>query len=66
MGLSRSLGFAGNARQIQLRAEVFNVLNTVTPGDPQTTMSSADFGRVTSLAGGTAPRIIQLAIKYQF
>jgi hypothetical protein len=43
------------------------VLNTVTPGNPQTTMSStSDFGRVTSLAAGTAPRVLQLAVKYQF
>jgi hypothetical protein len=66
MGLSRSIGFSGNSRQIQLRFEAFNVLNTVTPGNPQTTMSSSDFGRVSSLAAGTAPRIIQLAMKYQF
>jgi hypothetical protein len=65
MGLSRSIGLAGS-RQVQLRVEVFNVLNTVTPGNPQTTMSSSDFGRVTSLAAGTAPRVIQLAVKYEF
>jgi outer membrane receptor protein involved in Fe transport len=66
MGLSRAIGFAGGSRQVQLRAEIFNLLNTVTPGNPQTTMSSTDFGRVTSLAAGTAPRIVQLAVKYQF
>jgi len=66
MGLSRSIGLTGSGRQIQLRLEAFNVLNTVTPGNPQTTMSSSDFGRVTSLAAGTAPRIMQLAVKYQF
>ena len=66
MGLSRSMRFADSGRQIQLRLEAFNVLNTVTPGNPQTTMSSSDFGRVTSLAAGTAPRIMQLAVKYEF
>jgi hypothetical protein len=65
MALSRSFRFGGN-RQVQLRAEGFNVLNTVTPGNPQTTLGSSDFGRVTSLAGGTAPRVIQLGAKYQF
>jgi len=58
--------FPGNSRQIQLRLEAFNVLNTVTPGNPQTTMSSSDFGRVNSLAAGTAPRVMQLAVKYTF
>jgi hypothetical protein len=65
MALSRSFRFGGE-RQIQLRAEGFNVLNTVTPGNPQTTLGTADFGRVTALAGGTAPRVLQLGIKYQF
>jgi hypothetical protein len=65
LGLSRSIGFAGS-RQVQLRLEVFNLFNTVTPGNPQTTMSSTDFGKVTSLAAGTAPRVVQLGIKYQF
>jgi hypothetical protein len=66
IAVSRSLKFGGGNRQIQLRAEVFNLLNTVTPGNPQTTLGSTDFGKVTSLAGGTAPRVIQLGAKYQF
>ncbi len=64
MGLSRSIAFG--PRQIQLRWEVFNVLNTVNPANPVSSLSSSDFGKVTSLAGGTAPRIMQLAVKYQF
>jgi hypothetical protein len=65
MAVSRSFRFGGD-RQIQLRAEVFNVLNTVTPGNPSIILGSSDFGKVTSLAGGTAPRVIQLGAKYQF
>jgi hypothetical protein len=63
--LSRSIRLGGD-RQIQLRLEAFNLLNTVTPGNPQTTLGSADFGRVNALAGGTAPRIMQLGVKYAF
>jgi hypothetical protein len=63
--LSRSFRF-GADRQIQLRAEAFNLLNTVPPGNPQIILGSSDFGRVTSLAGGTAPRVIQLGAKYAF
>jgi hypothetical protein len=66
IALSRSFKFGGGDRQIQLRAEAFNLLNTVTPGNPQTTLGSTDFGRVTALAGGTAPRVMQLGAKYQF
>jgi hypothetical protein len=65
MGLSRVIS-AGAERQVQLRWEVFNVLNTVNPENPVSTMSSPDFGKITALAGGTAPRIMQLAVKYQF
>jgi len=65
LGVSRGIGLAGS-RQVQLRLEMFNLFNTVTPGNPQTTMSSTDFGKVTSLAAGTAPRVMQLGIKYQF
>jgi hypothetical protein len=64
-GLSRSFGLGGG-RQVQLRLEVFNLFNTVTPNNPQTTLSSTDFGKVTSLAAGTAPRVVQLGVKYQF
>jgi hypothetical protein len=64
MGLARS--FRLGAQQVQLRMETFNLLNTVNPDNPVSTMSSPDFGRITGLAGGTAPRIIQLAVKYLF
>ena len=66
VALSRVFKFGGGDRQIQLRVESFNLFNTVTPGNPQTTLGSTDFGRVTALAGGTAPRVIQLGAKYQF
>jgi outer membrane receptor protein involved in Fe transport len=65
MAVSRTFRLGGD-RQIQLRAEMFNVLNTVTPGNPSIILGSSDFGKVTSLAGGTAPRVIQLGAKYQF
>jgi hypothetical protein len=65
MGVSRSFR-TGADRQVQLRWEVFNVLNTVNLENPVATLSSPDFGKITGLAGGTAPRIMQLAVKYQF
>ena len=65
MGLSRSFRTGANS-QVQLRWEVFNVLNTVNPDNPVSTLSSFDFGQITALAGGTAPRIMQLAVKYPF
>jgi hypothetical protein len=46
--------------RLQLRGEFFNVLNQVTLGAPNTSASSATFGRITSASSG---REIQLAMK---
>jgi hypothetical protein len=64
MALSRS--FAFGSRQAQFRWEVFNVFNSVSPSNPIATLSSSDFGRITSLAAGTAPRIMQFGLKFLF
>jgi hypothetical protein len=64
MGVSRAIPLGGH--QMQLRWEVFNLFNTVNLDNPVSVLNSLDFGRITALAGGTAPRIMQLALKYQF
>jgi hypothetical protein len=38
----------------------------MTPDNPVSALNSSDFGRVMSLAAGTAPRIMQLAVNYVF
>ena len=63
MGLVRSFG-VGSQRQVQFRAEVFNLLNRVQLDRPVTLLTSPDFGRFTSTAADA--RIIQLALKYVF
>ena len=50
---------------MQFRWEVFNVFNRMTPNNPVSAMNNSDFGKVTSLAAGTAPRIMQFAVKYR-
>jgi hypothetical protein len=62
MGLTRSFRIGGE-RQIQFRAEAFNVLNRVNLGNPVSALNSPNFGLI-SLASD--PRIIQLALKYTF
>jgi hypothetical protein len=62
MGVSRLFRFGGR-QQIQFRGEIFNVLNRVHYDDPVSTLNSGNFGQIVS-AG--EPRIIQLALKYQF
>ena len=54
----------GAARSVQLRIEVFNLLNTFNLGLPETVLDTATFGRITTMAGN--PRLMQFGIKYGF
>ncbi len=51
------------ASRVQFRAEAFNLLNHANLGNPNGTVSSANFGRITT-AGNS--RIVQLALKFLF
>ncbi|HRH41725.1 MAG TPA: hypothetical protein PKY82_08790, partial [Pyrinomonadaceae bacterium] len=48
----------------ELRAEFFNVLNSVNYANPNNNISGANFGRIERSA--TGPRVIQLAFKFKF
>ena len=62
MGITRSFRVAGE-RQIQLRAEIFNLLNTTQLNNPVSSLNNSNFGLITS---ANDPRIVQLALKYVF
>lgn len=66
LALSRRIGLRGPGRStaIQVRIEVFNLLNSVNFNFPVSVLSSGAFGRYVSNA--TAPRIIQLGARLQF
>ena len=49
--------------RIVLRAEAFNVTNSVRFGNPNTDINSATFGRITS---AFAPRIMQFGARFEF
>ena len=49
----------------QLRVEMFNAFNGVQWGNPNTTITSAQFGQVTETQQND-PRFIQLAFRYSF
>jgi hypothetical protein len=50
----------GSAVRLQLRGEFFNAFNRVNFGNPNTTLSSSTFGRITGAGPG---RVVQLAAK---
>jgi hypothetical protein len=63
MALSRT--FKTIERQsIQLRAEAFNLPNTLNPANPTTARNSGIFGRIQASQGDY--RVVQLALKYVF
>jgi hypothetical protein len=52
-------------QRLEVRAEAFNVTNSLRRGNPGTTSSNANtFGVINSSTGG--PRILQFALKYVF
>ena len=62
LALSRLISFG--TRNIELRAEAFNLLNHFNWGNPGTNLNANTFGRIQSIAG--TPRIMQFGLKYGF
>ncbi len=53
----------GSRRTFELRAEVFNLMNTVNLGAPNPVLGAANFGTITTALD---PRVVQLALKFVF
>jgi hypothetical protein len=62
LGVMRRVPVRGGTA-IELRAEVFNLLNTVNFGAPAAVAGAANFGTITTALD---PRVVQLAIKVLF
>jgi hypothetical protein len=62
LAISRRLPLRGQTK-LELRAEVFNLLNTPPLANPNGVLGSASFGSI--IAAGD-PRVVQLAVKYGF
>jgi hypothetical protein len=62
LALMRRVGLAGE-RAVELRLEVFNLLNTVNFGPPATQFGPSSFGTITTALD---PRVVQLAAKFWF
>jgi hypothetical protein len=52
-----------SGKAVEVRAEIFNLLNTPPLGAPAAVLNAANFGTITS-AGD--PRVVQLALKFLF
>ena len=63
LAVSRLVSFA-STQNVELRVEVFNLLNNFNWGNPNLNFSAGNFGRITASAGD--PRIMQFGIKYAF
>jgi hypothetical protein len=63
LALSKLISVA-TVQQLELRLEVFNLLNQFNWGNPSASFNSGQFGRITSMAG--EPRIFQFGVKYGF
>ena len=69
-GVTRNVDFAvmrriplGSSRAIEVRAEVFNLVNTPNFGAPAAVQGAANFGTITSAFD---PRVVQIALKFIF
>jgi hypothetical protein len=51
-------------RTLELRLEAFNLTDNFNWGDPNTTLNTGTFGRITTQTGDS--RIMQFAVKYGF
>ena len=65
LGLHKTFATGGSTR-LQVRIEAFNAFNWVNLGTPTLAQNNANFGRITGLAQGFAPRVMQGALRLSF
>jgi hypothetical protein len=51
---------------LQFRADFFNLFNNVNLANPNTTLTSPSFGKISPLCANATPRVIQFALKVLF
>ena len=56
--------FAFGSHRLELRTEIFNLLDTVNFADPNILVNAGSFGTITDTR--VPPRIVQFGIKYYF
>jgi hypothetical protein len=63
MSLSRAFPIVRERYQLELRLDAFNAINHPNYLSPVATLSSANYGRITS---ANDPRILQLSLKLHY
>jgi hypothetical protein len=58
--------FPVGTHRLEARVEAFNAFNWFLPGNPNVTLSSATFGRITTFSTIADPRVMQFALRYDF
>jgi hypothetical protein len=56
----------GRSKSLDLRVQVFNLMNYVQYGFPTTDISNANFGRILGTSGGYIPRTVQINVRFRF
>ena len=63
LAVMRRIPVAGRDRAVELRAEIFNLLDTVNLGAPAVVAGAGNFGTITTALD---PRVVQVAVKFLF
>ncbi len=67
LAVSKTFMLPWEQQRITFRAEAFNAFNNVEFGIPNLSMATpTTFGEITGYAYGAAPRVMQMALRYQF
>jgi hypothetical protein len=67
LAVSKTFMLPWEQQRITFRAEAFNAFNNVEFGVPNLSMATpTTFGEITGYAYGAAPRVMQMALRYQF
>ena len=67
LALTKSFRLPRESMRLNFRAEAFNLLNNVNFGIPNLSLASpTTFGEITTYANGAAPRVLQMALRFEF
>ena len=67
LAISKSVTLPWEHQRVSLRGEAFNLFNNVNFGNPGLSLANpTTFGEITAYATGAAPRVLQLALRYEF